>query len=231
MKNKLFKIAFPCVLSLIISAAFIAGCSLSSYDWFVKTVKKHYFYPVDDSAFEGDDLKEIAGRTLDKYSAYYTAEEYKNLMKSNSGSKSGIGISYSFAEGKGIYISSVIGNSPAYISGLRAGEWIESASLGGETAVFEKSSDFADFVNSAKEEEKIKKGIYQMHVMVEGQCMDTLTEECEKGGKGTAGTKVKENQDTASQKEGAKTDPHTEMERMFAAGRRAAGMLNSKIQI
>ena len=66
-----------------------------------------------------------------------------------------------------------------------------------------------------KEEEKIKKGIYQMHVMVEGQCMDTLTEECEKGGKGTAGTKVK--------------DPHTEMERMFAAGRRAAGMLNSKI--
>ena len=155
LKNKLFKIAFPCVLSLIISAAFIAGCSLSSYDWFVKTVKKHYFYPVDDSAFEGDDLKEIAGRTLDKYSAYYTAEEYKNLMKSNSGSKSGIGISYSFAEGKGIYISSVIGNSPAYISGLRAGEWIESASLGGETAVFEKSSDFADFVNSAKEEEKI----------------------------------------------------------------------------
>ena len=72
-----------------------------------------------------------------------------------------------------------------------------------------------------KEEEKIKKGIYQMHVMVEGQCMDTLTEECEKGGKGTAGTKVKENQDTASQKEGAKTDPHTEMERMFAAGRNA----------
>lgn len=82
-----------------------------------------------------------------------------------------------------------------------------------------------------KEEEKIKKGIYQMHVMVEGQCMDTLTEECEKGGKGTAGTKVKDTQDSASKKDGAKTDPHTEMERMFAAGRRATGMLNSKIQI
>ncbi len=156
MKNKLFKIAFPCVFALVISAAFIAGCSLSSHAWFADTVKKHYFYPVEDSALEGEDLKEIAGRTLDKYSAYYTAEEYKSLIKSNSGSKSGIGISYAFAEGKGIYISSVIGNSPAYISGLRAGEWIESGSVGGNGSVFEKASDFAYFVNSAKEGENIK---------------------------------------------------------------------------
>ena len=58
-----------------------------------------------------------------------------------------------------------------------------------------------------KEEEKIKKGIYQMHVMVEGQCMDTLTEECEKGGKGTAGTKVKENQVYGFPKGGCKDRP------------------------
>lgn len=80
-----------------------------------------------------------------------------------------------------------------------------------------------------KEDEKIKKGIYQMHVMVEGQCMDTFTKECEKNG--TAGTKAGEGETESGAEENKKTDVRTEMERMFAAGSRNAGLRNIKIQI
>ena len=66
LKNKLFKIAFPCVLSLIISAAFIAGCSLSSYDWFVKTVYLHFNIKVNITA-EGKIFKLIVDINLILY--------------------------------------------------------------------------------------------------------------------------------------------------------------------
>lgn len=80
-----------------------------------------------------------------------------------------------------------------------------------------------------KEDEKIKKGIYQMHVMVEGQCMDTLTKECEKNG--TAGAKPEEGGEKNGTRENRKTDARTEMERMMAAGSRSAGLKNAKILI
>lgn len=151
MKNKVVKTILALTVALFVCAAFITGCSTSSYNWFVKTVKKYYYYPVPDEAFEGDDLKEIANKYLDRYSAYYTAEEYRAVVKSNEGSKSGIGISYAFVDGKGVYISTVIGNSPAYKNGLRAGEWLESGSVGGNETKFESSSDFANLINSASD--------------------------------------------------------------------------------
>lgn len=147
MKNKAVKIVLPFALALIVGAAFISGCALSSYDWFVSTIKKQYYYEVDTSAFEGTDLKELAAKHLDRYSAYYTAEEYKAVINSNAGSKSGMGISYAFVDGKGIYISSVVGNSPAYKSGLRAGEWLESGSANGTEITFNSAEDFSKLVS------------------------------------------------------------------------------------
>ena len=80
-----------------------------------------------------------------------------------------------------------------------------------------------------KENEKIKKGIYQMHVMVEGQCMDTLTKEC--GKTGTAGTKPEEGGEKNGSKENKKTDARTEMERMMAVGSRSVGFNTAKTLI
>lgn len=147
-KNIVNKILIP-VLSVIICISFIAGCSVSSRKWFVKTIKEHYYYTLPDEAFDGDDFKKIAADYLDAYSAYYTAEEYINVLLSNAGSKSGIGISTSFVAGKGIYVSSVVGNSPAYLSGMIAGEWLVSGSAGGEEVTFTSSKDFTNLVNSA----------------------------------------------------------------------------------
>lgn len=155
MKNKVVKIVLPFALALVVCAAFIAGCAVSSYDWFVSTIRKQYYYEVDTSAFEGTNLKELAAKHLDRYSAYYTAEEYRAVVNSNAGSKSGIGISYSFVEGKGIYISTVVGNSPAYKSGLRAGEWLEKGSANGTQITFNSANDFSDLITSVGDGVKI----------------------------------------------------------------------------
>ena len=106
MKNRLFKTFIAVALVLIV--CLFAGCT-SSYDWFVKTIEKYYYYPVDASAFDENDLKGNANKFLDRYSAYYTKEEYAAKLKSNAGSKSGLGISYSYVPDRGVYISSVSG--------------------------------------------------------------------------------------------------------------------------
>lgn len=132
------------------------GSNMASYEWFMKTIKKNYYYEVDESTFTEYSLKGIADKYLDIYSDYYTKEEYEAIMKSNEGSKSGFGFSYGFVEGKGVYISSVLGNSPAYMQGLRAGEWLASGGKGNGVSAFEKDSDFVKLMSSAKDGEDIK---------------------------------------------------------------------------
>lgn len=67
-----------------------------------------------------------------------------------------------------------------------------------------------------KEDEKIKKGIYQMQVMIDSECMETLTKECEKNGKQTAGTQSEENGTKREQSESKKTDIQSALEKMVA---------------
>ena len=145
--------------------SFIAGffaqrCSadraLSSYEWGLKTIKDYYYFDDPDSTYTETSLKAIADTYLDRYSEYYTKEEYAEVQKSNAGSKSGVGISYSFKSGRGVFISKVVGNSPAYKSGLRAGEWIKSGKVeGGEEVAFTSSSVFSDFISSVADGVKI----------------------------------------------------------------------------
>ena len=164
--KKSVKVTLSVLLALVIAAAaFAAGYfaakltandAVASYKWFMDVVEKNYYFGGVDKGYSGEGLSAIADKYLDAYSEYYTAEEYAETMKSNSGSKSGIGISYAYVDGKGIYISSVSGNSPAYMRGLRAGEWLEKGSYDGKETRFESSSDFQKLVSSAKDNEDIK---------------------------------------------------------------------------
>ena len=162
MQNKNIRITVTVLLALIISAfSFTAGffihkCTqgraLASIQWGIETINKNYYFGEVDGGFSGAALSSIADKYLDRYSQYYTAKEYEEVLKSNSGSKSGIGISYSYVDGKGVYISSVVGNSPAYMCGLRAGEWLKSGGFtGGEVKTFNSSDDFSLLVSSAKD--------------------------------------------------------------------------------
>lgn len=138
---------------------------VSSFEWAMKTVGENYYKDVSSGEFLDRSLKGLA-ESLDPYCEYYTAEEYKAALASNSGSKSGVGVSFAYVgqddngkfdhpQGKtGIFIESVAGNSPAYRSGLRAGEFISSAVYNGGTETFASADDFIKFINARADGEE-----------------------------------------------------------------------------
>lgn len=164
--NKQAKIAVSvvsAVLAVILSFTagfFVSRCSfdktVSSYRWAIETIEENYYFCEPDQTFTETSLKAIADTYLDRYSEYYTKEEYAEVLKSNEGSKSGIGIGYSYVSGKGVFISRVVGNSPAYRSGLRPGEIIKSGKTeGGNEVEFTSLNAFTDLVTPVKDGEKI----------------------------------------------------------------------------
>lgn len=132
----------------------LCGCSDSgssqSINWVIKTIRNNYYKDIPESELYQGILKNGVISVLDIYSDYYTKEEYEQLEASNSGSKSGIGITYMNLErgvterGSGIYVTSVVGGSPAYKSGLKAGTFITGASFDGQSVSFSSSSDLVD---------------------------------------------------------------------------------------
>ncbi len=148
---------------VIFAAAFTAGFfthkltrgkQVSSYEWALDTINKNYYFGGADGVTETA-LDAIADKYLDRYSEYYTAEEYWKITEDNAGQKAGLGVSYSFVEGRGIFINSVVGNSPAFKKGLRSGEWLKSGSVGETQKTFNSSSDFQSLVDSAGDGEEI----------------------------------------------------------------------------
>ncbi|MCM1437622.1 MAG: S41 family peptidase [Roseburia sp.] len=159
------------VVAVVIAAVFFAAGFLvarlskrrevSSFEWAMKIIGENYYDDVSMNAFLVGSLKGFADECLDSYSAYYTAEEYNAVKASNSGRKSGVGVSFSYlpqgtypGDKSGVYIESVVGGSPAYESGLRAGEFILSATAGGNTVTFNGSNDFSDFIDGLDDGER-----------------------------------------------------------------------------
>ena len=161
MENKTTRIVVSVIIAVCIATvSFLTGffaqkCSesraVSSYDWAMKTIKKYYYFDEPDMDYTETSLKAIADTYLDRYSEYYTKEEYEEVMKSNSGSRSGVGIGYSFVNGRGVYIGTVVGNSPAYKSGLRGGDFLVSGKVAGEEVTFTSSTSFSNFITSVEE--------------------------------------------------------------------------------
>lgn len=61
----------------------------------------------------------------DKYAAYYSAEDYDELLAENSGKRSGLGINVSATQsGDGMTVVSVYNGSPANVAGVKAGDII-----------------------------------------------------------------------------------------------------------
>lgn len=69
-----------------------------------------------------------------------------------------------------------------------------------------------------EEEKKIKKGIYQMHVMVESECMETLTKEQKKAESKKEDAKTEKESTNTQQVNEKKTDLQTEMEKLISMG-------------
>ena len=79
-----------------------------------------------------------------------------------------------------------------------------------------------------KEEEKIRKGVSQMHSMIQSSCMETLDEECRKSRERNSPEKVQKENGSEGKEKGSrdkKTDSKTEMEKMMSMGLRNASRI------
>lgn len=165
--RKLVMVFISVICALVIAAgAFVGGfftgkSTLSpaarSLDWAIKLILENYVGgEVSEEQLRETPLKAL-GSLLDRYSAYYTAEEYSGVLAENSGSMLGIGVTVTYLEegvsdlGDGLYIMGVSGNSPAFRAGVRAGTFITGAKSGDTQADFSSSADFTDFMSGIPE--------------------------------------------------------------------------------
>ncbi|MDE6373209.1 MAG: hypothetical protein K2L72_01785, partial [Clostridia bacterium] len=134
---------------------------VASFEWAIKTIQKYYYEDIPSDDIINGSLKGFAAMYLDRYSTYYTKEEFEALMATSSGSMSGVGVSYMYVEenvhpqGKsGVLIETVVGNSPAYYSGLRAGEFVSAVYDESKRVEITSADDFSDFIDGKKTGEK-----------------------------------------------------------------------------
>ncbi len=163
MKNKVVKIIFALLASLASALCLLGGCAVSSsssYSWVVKTIRDNYYVDIPEDELHECIMKGGVSSVLDIYSAYYTKEEYAQVIASNQGSKSGVGITYQFVpegafnRGSGVLITDIAGNSPAFKSGLKAGTFVSGVRGGGEEKTITDANDFSSFITQRATGEK-----------------------------------------------------------------------------
>ncbi len=128
----------------------VCGIYFSTTDWVVGMIEKYYYYDVSEEDVRAAGLDNLSGNVLDIYSGFYTSEEYDEMLQSNAGNNTGIGVSYSYIDNsfeRGIFINEVVGNSPAYLSGLREGTFVLGANdADGNSAQFNSTASFSDYI-------------------------------------------------------------------------------------
>lgn len=105
--------------------------SPSSFSAYQKTrqiqsiIRRYYLNDIDEQTQTDTMYLGLVAGLDDKYSTYYTAEQYKKIKMSNDGKMEGIGITISKSdEDKALKIESVLAGSPAEKGGLLEGDLI-----------------------------------------------------------------------------------------------------------
>ena len=145
-----------CVLCAVLTAAFaILFTSLYYVQRFselqpvsqaIELVKKNYYF-FDDKTKESmvtGALKGLSSYMGDKYAEYYTEEEYKELLSSNSGTFIGMGILVSDMGDSTFVITAVYDNTPAQEAGMLVGDQLILAN--GESCKGKTLNEFLELI-------------------------------------------------------------------------------------
>lgn len=163
--KKGFKIV---AITLALAVAFVAGyitnffavkSATKTLGWVADYIAQYgYYTDADGNPIEitGDDMaKAIASTLLDKYSAYYTAEEYSDVVNSSLGNSLGIGVSFLTASDSN-EVFKVSGNSPADKAGIKSGDKIVAAKKDDEEKTdFINKTELLSFLNNVQENESV----------------------------------------------------------------------------
>lgn len=115
----------------------------------LRTIREnYYFYDKENDGLVTGAIRGMVNSLGDVYSAYYTAEEYAELTKSQSGHYTGIGILLKQLEIGSFVVERVYENSPAEEAGILAGDHL--LSINGTSA---QGLDIETFLDAMKTEE------------------------------------------------------------------------------
>lgn len=125
------RIGAVCAAVAVAAVGFLAGWlgryyaldeGLRTFLWAKKTTENNYYQPIDEDALY-DDLIAALENQIDRYSCFYTADEYAKIVRESEGQNVGIGIAVAESEGLPM-LYTVVGNSPAELAGLRQGMYV-----------------------------------------------------------------------------------------------------------
>lgn len=155
-KSNLIKFTISLFLVLLIAlVCALYGCtSQSSYEWALETIEKYYVGGEFDPSLAEEETPQALAKLLDRYSEYYTKEQYEEVIRSNSGEFYGLGVTLQQVEGAGAMVITVSGNSPANAAGLEPGDIITGGEAQGESVTFENYSQFSEFISARKKSER-----------------------------------------------------------------------------
>lgn len=126
----------------MVAGYFTTDSTTRTLAWVADYISQYGYYTDENGELReitSDDMaKAIANTLLDKYSAYYTAEEYSDVVYGSQGNNIGIGVSFLSADDACV-VFKVSGNSPAEKAGIKKGDEIVSAKKVGE-----EKTDFAN---------------------------------------------------------------------------------------
>ena len=110
---------------------------LNDINYIIEMYRKYYY---DEKS---DVVGIFADSLLDRYSDYYTKEEYDLIKKVDAGQREGVGVNYS-----GTALLSVNGNSPAQRAGIKGGGTIKAFGYNGEITYVSNDSEVTRTINS-----------------------------------------------------------------------------------
>ena len=143
-KRVIFAVIVAVALILSVTLAACATKTTSS-QWVAEIISEYYYTDVEVTDADTLSPDEIVAKYLDRYSVYYTAEEYAELLYGNAGNSVSYGAGIVFLPGEGAVIISCTGNSPAWKSGIRVGDVIAYAVIDGKTTEIDSSEAMEEF--------------------------------------------------------------------------------------
>lgn len=169
--SKRFKITVSLCAAVIMILSFLCGFlthyliqgkTANTLSWLIRTVEDAYYFDEGDGnvkTFDAEDYADVlVSSLLDKYSAFYTKDEYADIIATSKGNNYGVGISFLNASAKtDLYVFKVVGNSPAYHAGIKDGDKIVAGkTVAGERTDFTEKQQILDFLFERAEDESFK---------------------------------------------------------------------------
>lgn len=151
MKSSKRRIFIAAALLLVaVCGALLGACvRQTSSEWVAQLIEEYYYLPVTVTDADSLTPEELVQKYLDKYSLYYTAEEYIELVYSDAGNSVDYGMTFSYVGGK-LVIPTCVGNSPAWNEGLRPGDVITGAVIDGEYVAIDGDDAYEKFYDASQ---------------------------------------------------------------------------------